>query len=383
MVRRNIFILRWFTFFTYFRLYSAIAIVYFATVTGSYALGAAIFSIITLSTALFEIPTGIFSDRIGRKKTVILGALSAVFAVIFFAIGHYFWILAIGAVFQGLASSFYSGNNDALIYDSLKEINQENNFADNRGKIGVMFQIGLGISTLLGGFIASESLSLIMWLSVIPQVICLALSFFLIEPHIHSKKSGNIYSHLGEAFKQFSHNKKLRLISISSIFRSQFDEVAYAFQAAFFQTLLPFWAIGIVKAFSNVEGILSFHFSGKVIKKFNSIKILVVDNIYSSFVNIVAVALPTILSPLLMTTTSAFYGTTTVARSSLMQEEFTNEQRSTMGSLISFAGNIFFAILSISMGFLADVFSPSRAFLILMVVQLGILWFYWKLKEAS
>lgn len=380
MISRNISILKWFTFFTYFRLYAAIAIIYFAAVTGSYTLGASIFSIITISTALFEIPTGVFSDRIGRKRTVILGAASAVLATLFYAMGQSFWMLAIGAVFQGLASSFYSGNNDALLHDSLTEAKQEENYAEHRGKIGTMFQLGLGISTLIGGFIATWSLPLIMWISIIPQVICLILSLFLTEPKTHTKKGGNIYNHLGEAWKQFIHNKRLRLLSVSSILRNQFDEVSYAFQAAFYQLLLPLWGIGIVKTLSNIEGALSFQFSGKILKRFNPIKLLMVDNIYSSFINTISVAFPTILSPFLMTTTSAFYGVRTVAKNSLLQKEFTSEQRATMGSFVSFAGSIFFAILSVTMGFLADLTSPATAFIVLMIAQLGILWFYWKLQ---
>lgn len=383
MYQKNISILKWLTFFTYFRLYAAIAIIYFAKVTGSYAVGAGIFSIITISTALFEIPTGVFSDRIGRRKTVIFGAIAAVMCSIFYALGGSFWVLAAGALFQGLSSSFYSGNNDALLHDSLAEAKQEEDYAEHRGKIGTMFQLGLAASTLLGGFLASWSFSLIMWISVIPQVICLGLSLFLVEPQVHTSKSGNIYNHLREAWKQFVRNKRLRLLSVATILSEQFGEASYAFQSAFYQTLLPLWAIGVVKTLSNVWGTLSFHFSGKVLKKFNGIKVLIFDNIYNSVVNIISVLFPTVLSPFLMTTTSALYGVTSVAKSTYIQKEFTNEQRATMGSLISFVGSIFFGILSVCMGLLADKFSPAKAFLILMVFQLGILWFYRKLQKAD
>ena len=71
-MKQNIRILTWFTFFTDFKLYAPLAIIYFAQVSGSFALGMAIFSIARISSALFEIPTGVFSDRIGRKKTIIL-----------------------------------------------------------------------------------------------------------------------------------------------------------------------------------------------------------------------------------------------------------------------------------------------------------------------
>ncbi len=381
MNHKNIRILRLFNFFTDFRMYAPFAIIYFAKVTGSYALGASIFSIMMVSTALFELPTGIFSDRIGRKKTVIWGAIFAVLYSIFYAIGQSFWILVIGALFHGLSRSFYSGNNDALLYDSLSETKHQEHYAEHMGRVGAMFQLGLAISALLGGFLATWSFTVVMWISVIPQLICLCLAFFLVEPKVHSVKSGNIYDHLFEAWKQFINNKKLRLLSISSILTEQFGEASYAFQSAFYQTLWPLWAIGIAKTLSNVEGTLSFHFSGRILKKFNGIKVLIIDNIYNSLINSIAVLFPTILSPLLMTSTSFFYGVTSVARETFIQKEFTNAQRATMGSLISFVGSIFFGVLSIAMGLASDIFSPARAFLILMVFQLGILWFYRKLNS--
>lgn len=63
---KNIKFLTWFNFFTDFKLYSPVAILYFAQVTGSFALGMSIFSIAYVSAAFFEIPTGIYSDLIGR-----------------------------------------------------------------------------------------------------------------------------------------------------------------------------------------------------------------------------------------------------------------------------------------------------------------------------
>src|SRR5258708_4831272 len=102
-LQKNIKLLTWFNFFTDFKLYAPIAIIYFSLVTHSYALGASIFSITYITAALFDIPTGIFADAIGRKKTVVLGAIFAVLYAVFYAIGINFWFLAIGAVCEGLS----------------------------------------------------------------------------------------------------------------------------------------------------------------------------------------------------------------------------------------------------------------------------------------
>lgn len=377
--QRNIKILTLFNFFTDFRLYAPLAILYFSKVSGSLALGMSIFSIIMVSSAVFEIPTGIFSDRIGRRKTVIIGALCAVLYAIIYALGQSYWMLVLGAIFEGLSRSFYSGNNDALLHDTLSEVGNQHNYDEYLGRTSAMFQIALALSGILGSILAVWSYALIMWLSVIPQLLCFILAFFLIEPKIFTKRSGNIYQHLQDAYKHFITNKKLRLLSISSVLGYGFGEASYQFQSAFYNTLWPVWAIGIAKALSNIGASVSFHYSGRLIKKFNGLKILIIDNIFNRCVNIISTAFPSVFSPLLMSTTSIFFGVTTVTKNSLMQKEFSNGERATMGSLNSFAGSIFFGIIAILLGFTADHLSPSRAFLLLQIFQLFNLWMYWKL----
>lgn len=377
--KKNIRILTWFNFFTDFRLYSPVAIIYFAKVTGSYALGMSIFSITMVSSALFEVPTGIFSDMIGRKRTVVFGAATAVVYAIFYAIGQSFWILAIGALFEGLSRSFYSGNNDALLHDTLAETGNEHQYDEFLGRVSAMFQIALAVSGLVGAVLANWSFALVMWLSVIPQMICFVISLQLKEPKVHGNESGNIYTHLKAAYLNFVKNKRLRLLTVSSVLGYGFGEASYQFQSAFYNTVWPIWAIGIAKAISNFGAAISFHYAGRIIKKFNGLKILIVDNIYNRFVNIVSTAFPTVLSPLIMSTTSMFFGVTTVTKSTLMQKEFSQSERATMGSLNSFAGSIFFGILAFLLGFVADKISPAKAFLILQIFQIGNLWFYWKL----
>src|SRR3989344_4440960 len=121
-IARNIKLFYFLNFFTDFVFFAPVAIIYFAKVTGSYALGMSIFSIAYISSAIFEIPTGVVSDIFGRRLTVIFGALASVFCIVLYAIGATYWILVIGAVFQWVSRAFYSGNNDALLHDTLREL---------------------------------------------------------------------------------------------------------------------------------------------------------------------------------------------------------------------------------------------------------------------
>lgn len=379
-MHKNIKILTWFNFFTDFKLYAPIAILYFAQVSGSFALGMSVFSIVTISSALLEVPTGIFSDKIGRHKTIIMGVSAAVISSIFYAIGGSFLILAIGSIFLGLCTAFYSGNNDALLYDSLAEKNEQYRFGEFYGKISKMSQLALGISAGIGAILLiKNSFSLLVWLSIIPQIVCLVISFLFTEPKVHSRKSGNIYMHLKEAFLGFLHNPKLRLLSLTSIFGYGFGESTYQFQSAIYNMVWPVWAIPIAKIFSNFGAAISFHFSKRIIARLDEFRTMLLGNVYSRIIMTVASIYPTILTPVLMSTTSLFFGSTVVAKNSLMQKEFKSEQRATMGSLDSFVGSLFFGLVAFLLGFTADKLSPAMAILLLQGFQLSNLVVYFKL----
>lgn len=379
----NIKLLSWFNFFTDSIFYAPVAILYFAKISGSFALGMSVFSIVTISSALLEVPTGIFSDRIGRHRTIVLGAFVAVISSIFYAIGESFLILAVGSFFQGLSRSFYSGNNDALLYDSLAEKNEQHRFGEFYGKISKMSQIALGISAVIGAVILiNGTFSVLVWLSIIPQIVCLVISFLFTEPKVHSRKSGNIYQHLKEAFFGFIHNPKLRLLSLSSIIGNGFGEASYHFQAAFYSTVWPTWAIPFAKVLSNLGATVGFHFSGRLLKRFNAVKLLIFDNLLNRTINAIAVIFPSTLSPVLMSSTSMSFGVAVTGRSVLMQKEFRDEQRATMGSLNSFAGSLFFGLVAFLLGFTADKLSPAMAILLLQGFQLSNLVVYMKLFKS-
>lgn len=379
MISKNVKLLAWFNFFTEFKLYAPLAIIYFSQVTHSYALGASIFSIAMLSSAFFEIPTGILSDFIGRKKTIMLGVICSILYTSLYALGFSYWILVLGAVLEGLSRSFYSGNNEALLHNSLSEMGNEDSYHHYLGKITSLLQLSAGISALIGGIVAGIYFPAIFWLSALAQVICFILSLKIIEPRPQGNKSGNIYNHLQEAIKYFVKNPKLRLLSISSVLSYGFGQASYQFRGTFYVSILPFWLIGIIAMLSNFGAAIGFYISGKVIDKLGSFKILLLGSIYTRIINLISLSIPSLLSPFLMTTTSPHQGISITAKNSLMQKEFTATQRATMSSLNSLLGSLFYGVVFFGIGLVADKLAPAHALIIMELIMILNIFIYWKL----
>lgn len=382
-LKRNIRLLTWFNFFTDFRLYAPIAIIYFSRVSHSYALGASVFSITYIVSAIMDIPTGIFADRIGRKRSIVFGAVTAVLFAIFYAIGINFWFLAIGAFFEGLSRAFYSGNNQALLHNMLSEEGLEEEYHIYSGKLNAMFQAALAISALAGAIIANWSFPLVMWLSVIPQTLCLIISIQITETKKANEMRSDIFSHLKEAIRLFRQNPKLRLLNLTNILSFGVGETSYQFQAAFYNLVLPLWAVGVAKSLSNVLAFFGYQLSGKVISRYKAINVLIFGEVYGRVINFIALLFPTPISPFLMTTTSIFHGTGSTASDTLLQQEFSDKQRATMSSLNSFGGSLFFGIFAYITGLLADKIGPIKTLLIVQLVYLPSLWLLWKLYHLS
>ncbi len=376
MYRKNVHLLSIFNFLTGFSLFAPLAIIYFSRVSGSFALGASIFGITTLTSALFEIPTGIWSDRVGRKVTIILGSWSRVIALIFYAVGSSYWWLVIGAIFEGLSRSLYSGNNDAFLYDTLADNHLESEFHGYQGKVSSTEQLAMGLSAILGGIVASFSFHYLLWISVILGIAALYISYQFIDPRPRTHTSSNIYAHIDNAFRLFIHNEKLRLLSLASIWEYSINEIKWEFSSAFTAIVWPLWAIGIARTLPSFGASLSYFFSGKLIRKFKEIRILLFDSIFGRVVSLFAYGFPTVLSPIILAAPSLLYGVGSVSEKTLMQKEFSDHERATMSSLNSLGGSLGFTVMSIFLGGMADIMGPPKALVILTILSLPVIYLY-------
>lgn len=366
-MHKNVRLLSWFNFLYGFRPYSVLAIIYFAQITQSYVLGISIFSITQIGQALFEIPTGIYSDRLGRRACLILGAIASALAVVCYAIGQFYAVLAVGAVLEGAGRAFFSGNNDAMLYETLPQTSAESareGYHTALGKVRSMAELAGFISSILGGLIAFESFRLLLWVSTIPQFLMVIISFQFIEPRTHRESSQNILLHLREAITVYHHSPALRNLSLATVLGHGIGEAMWSFQSAFYNTVLPVWAVGIVISLNFLASVISFRMAGRILRRIKALSLLIFQEAFSRSLCIAALISPTALSPFVMAGALIFYGTGEVAKSTLLQAEFTDRQRATIASMNSLAGNCFFAVFAVFLGALADRFSVAPALLI-------------------
>ncbi len=372
----NLKLLSGLSFLLYFRPHWPIAILYFHDITHSLAAAGAIFSIVFIAQALLEVPTGLISDYIGRKKTMIGGALFYLLAIISYAIGMNFWVLAFGALLEAISRALFSGTRSALLYETVQEEGRGEELAHLMGRNDSLLQIGLATSAAFGGLLALHSLSLVFWVAVIPQIGSLIIACLLHEPRHIDRSEDHMLVMLKKAWQQFMSSAQLRLISLAEIIEFGFGEAMFYFQAAFFKMLIPEWAIGFVKCLTHTCSAISFWYSGRILKRFGSRKVLISGTVIQTTFEYIALLIPTVASPIIMALNSLTFGVTSTARSLLMQEKFTDQQRATMDSMVSLSASVVFGIVSILLGWIADISSPIYAMLAGGSSSFLLLWIY-------
>ncbi len=383
--QRNIRLLSWFNFCNDFRIYGPVMVVYFAHVTGSYADAVLILAIAKISSSLFEVPTGVFSDYVGRRITMLTGQLANFACIAAYAAAPGFALLAVGAVLEGFSFALFSGNQDAFLYDTLKDEYREKEFPEWQGRLSAMFQWALAASALVSAIVLLVyPFRLLFWLSLIPQAIGLAVGFFTVEPKRHGREiETNLYAHLREALAAFARDIKLRDVSIASILGFALGEGKHMFSPAFIATLWPSWGLGIASTLTHVGGAIGFRLGGTLVRRFRELPLLLWCNAASIALGIGATAVATVASPVIGSLSSLLYGPSMVAQGNLMQQGFTDRQRATMGSLVSLGGNLLYAVALYAMGSFADRVGPRYALLTAEILSISVTLLYWRLFREN
>lgn len=137
-----------------------------------------------ISSFTMEIPTGAVADILGRKTSRIIGKFVTVIALLIMILGGNKFAFAISFFFTALGNNLESGAGEALVYDSLKEIKEEEKYIKINGKNEFFSQIVGIISLVLGGYVATMSFLNVYKIALIIALLAVFQAFTFTEPTI-------------------------------------------------------------------------------------------------------------------------------------------------------------------------------------------------------
>lgn len=130
-----------------------------------------------MTQALLQIPFGLVSDRVGRKKIIIFGLLLFCLGSVIAAVSTTIYGIIIGRAVQG--SGAIAGPIMALMADLTQEVHRTKAMALIGASIGVSFGVAIAAGPVIAGFIGIHGL---FWMIAVLSLLAILVILFLVPP---------------------------------------------------------------------------------------------------------------------------------------------------------------------------------------------------------
>jgi len=324
---------------------------------------------------VLEVPTGVIADKFGRKYSVALGCLMTFFSFLIYGSFPYFSAFLVAEFLAAAGMALMSGASEALLYDSLKEENNESSFKNVFGRSFSVGQISAIISAPLGGFIAVKyGLNAPMLFTAFPALIASIILITAKEPsQKYSKSEKKNYLDIArKGVSSFIHHKVLRSLAFNGIL----VYTGVYFLVWLYQPLLQSLGVaiiffGFIRALFSLSGMVFNHDLQLIEKLFGSNKNFFNISAVLTTISLLSIAVfPNVATVLIAIVLLGGLGQARfTALNSYMNNHIASEQRATTLSTISMLNRIVLIALNPLVGFMADQ-SVRGAFLFLAVLPI-------------
>lgn len=147
--------------------------------------------IYALTVVLLEVPSGMLSDKWGRKNMLVLSAILVCCEFLILLSATEFWHFGLAVFLAGIGRSASSGTENALLYETLQCQGEAASFEKRLGRLNACDFVSAMLAALCGSLLASPfGLELNYWISLGSALAALLLAFMLVEPAVKAGERG-------------------------------------------------------------------------------------------------------------------------------------------------------------------------------------------------
>jgi len=152
------------------KFYEPFIILYFLSIGLSYAMIGVLISIRMMSTTVLELPTGIYADSFGRKRSMVMSFLSYIMSFALFFIFRDFYIFAMAMILYALGDAFRTGTHKAMIMEYLQINSMQGKKVEYYGHTRAASQFGSAVNSLIAAAIVfhTGNYAIIFLIAIIP-----------------------------------------------------------------------------------------------------------------------------------------------------------------------------------------------------------------------
>ncbi len=336
---------------------------------------------------LLEIPTGTVADFLGRKVSVVLGCITAVVAILVYVSYPGIYVFMTAEVLFAVSFTLLSGADEALVYDSLKEIDQTHTSKKVLSKMESFKLGGIVVGAVTGAFIAKYiGLRETLTFQAIPIGIAFFLAMTLKEPPVWEKKPAMSFRSykkiLSNGVRYFLGNKILKLLTLDMVvvFACAWI-IIWFYQALLKNAGVDIIYFGVVHAFMSLAQIFIIGNFTRFEKWLGAKKRLLFIGAFLTGVFFIILGLTTFV-PLVIAgiILSAGFGLSRGPLfSSYMNKYIPSDKRATVLSTTSMLRTFSIVVVNITAGLLAEWSIPNT--LLILGIAIIVFSFLSKIKE--
>lgn len=226
-------------------------------------------SIFSVAVFILEVPTGMLADKISRKYSLVIGALCWTVQLVLTIYANSFVMFMIAQIFCALGISFKSGATTAILYDSLKTMNREQEISKYEGLAHSMVLYGQAIGSIAAGFLFTVNIHLPLIISAINTTIAAIVALRFIEPPIEDKRDNESYfTHMKDSGLYILKHGKVKAIIVYGAVFNIFYRVGFFFFQPYFESVnIDVIYFGVFFALFNVVAGLSAQNASNIMKR--------------------------------------------------------------------------------------------------------------------
>lgn len=139
-------------------------------------------AVYSVAIVILEVPSGYLADVIGRRKTLIIGAIFGTLGFTTYSLSYGFYGFLVAEIILGVGQSCISGADSAMLYDSLLERGEEKKYTRFEGRITSLGNIAEAVAGIAGGLLAGITLRAPYIAQAFVAFIALPAAITLVEP---------------------------------------------------------------------------------------------------------------------------------------------------------------------------------------------------------
>jgi MFS family permease len=337
-----------------------------------------------LAVAAFEVPGGLIADRVGKRKSLMMGFAIGGSAWVLYAMGHGFRTFLLCEVILAVGASLISGADSALLYDTLKALDREAEFEEHEGRARGYMMVTFAVCNILGGWIGTTSTRATLWAELVGPILAIVILVRMVEvqPVAPDKSLANAWKGyrtlVSDSTRFIRRHSYVRWhVVLMSLLIASATLLLWTYQPYMEVCGLPIWGFGVAFASFNLVSAGASRYAHKLEPALGPRKTLVL-------LMALEVATPLLMAILLHPAAFMAIWCHQLVRGSgrpilhahILKFTFA-DKRATVLSFVSLSGRLLFAVLAPAVGWMAKVTSIQFTLSILagaMAVAFSLMW---------